>query len=71
MYQYNLLYFANYYTLSNIHSTNLQYLHLFTQMSEMMAIMDSFPVPTAYYKVIQFHQLLCFLSCCSSHSVCK
>jgi len=36
MHQYKLLYFANYYTLKNVLPQNLQYLHLFTQMPEMM-----------------------------------
>ena len=31
--------------------------------------MDGFPVPTNL-KLVQFLQVVCFLSCCSSHAVC-
>jgi len=50
MHPYNLLYFANILHCPMSVSQNLQYLHLFTQMSEMMmAIINSFSVLTAYY----------------------
>jgi len=68
MYQYNLLYFANYYTLSNVYSMNLQYLHLICQRWWQLRTVFQFR-QLIIYKVIQFLQLLCFLSCCSSHSV--
>jgi len=59
MHQYNLLYFANYSTLSNVHSTELAiFTCIFTNVRDDDGNYGQWPVPTAYY--LRRRRRLCF-----------
>ena len=60
-------------TQSSPQKQSLKYLQTLTQMSHLMLTklwtVFQFQQPIIY-KLVQFLQLVCFLSCCSSHTVC-